>query len=379
MNQLQQYFAHFSISTIELVSIVVLIMPIFVSWYFYFFIFAVVKRKIGNEENQFHQPVSIIIAARNEKNNLEENLPLWLNQNYSQFEIVIADDGSWDGTGEWLLHQTEKFPNLKYIYLDPNYLKVQGKKIALTLAIKKTQYNFFVFTDADCKPASNQWLSEICKGFTENQLCIGYSPFTSENTFLNRFVRFDNAMTAMHYLGFAIKGKTYMAVGRNMAYTKTLYHSVNGFSSHHHLPAGDDDLFVQDASYFKKQFVNLQPDSFVYTEAKKTWKKFWKQKVRHMWIGKYYKSVKRTLALFPISNLFFYCAAIITLLLPVKIIFPLGLLLIKWLPEWIIFHNRCKVLQQKKLSGMFPILQFFHTFFMFFLGIYSFFKKKPAW
>ena len=51
-----------------------------------------------------HIPLSVIICAKNEAKNLEENLPYILNQNYSNFEVVLVNDSSSDETLEVMEH-----------------------------------------------------------------------------------------------------------------------------------------------------------------------------------------------------------------------------------------------------------------------------------
>ena len=50
------------------------------------------------EENKTMQPVSIIICARNEEDNLTEFLPKILTQNYPEFEVIVVNDCSYDNT-----------------------------------------------------------------------------------------------------------------------------------------------------------------------------------------------------------------------------------------------------------------------------------------
>ena len=50
------------------------------------------------EQSTSQEPVSIIICARNEDDNLTEFLPKILTQNYPEFEVVVVDDCSYDNT-----------------------------------------------------------------------------------------------------------------------------------------------------------------------------------------------------------------------------------------------------------------------------------------
>jgi hypothetical protein len=124
-----------------------------------------------------------------------------------------------------------------------------SKKLPLTLGIKKAKYEHLILTDADCSPSSEFWLQRMAEQFTEQkQLVLGYGPYNTEPGFLNKVIRFDTTMIAIHYFSLALNRVPYMGVGRYMAYTKSLFDYVKGFKSHYAVASGDDDLFVQEAA-----------------------------------------------------------------------------------------------------------------------------------
>ena len=50
-----------------------------------------------------------------------------------------------------------------------------------------------------------------------------------KNSFLNKLIRFETMLTALQYFSYAIDGKAYMGVGRNLAYKKSIFISADGF------------------------------------------------------------------------------------------------------------------------------------------------------
>ncbi|TKS56826.1 glycosyltransferase [Mesohalobacter halotolerans] len=54
--------------------------------------FAIDNIDSRDNKNVFHRPLSVIIAAKNEAQNLTANLPFILNQNYPQFEVIVVND-----------------------------------------------------------------------------------------------------------------------------------------------------------------------------------------------------------------------------------------------------------------------------------------------
>jgi len=355
--------------------------PLLIGWFYYFYYFSSVKQTELNH-TQSYPPVSIVICAKNAALILERNLPLWLEQDYPKFEVVVVDDCSGDETAYLLVKTAEKEPLLKHVLLDPLVIKNPSKKLALSLGIKKAQYEHLLLTDADCIPSSNQWLKRMSAQFdNKTSLVLGVSPVSSESkSFLERMIQYENLMTALNYLGMGIKGSPYMGVGRNLAYTKSLYNSVGGFSAHHHIPAGDDDLFVQSVANDQNTKVVIHPEAYCPTKGPQNFKQYWRQKMRHLFVGKFYlSSIKFKLGVFSLAQLLFWTISMIWLIVGSSFIYPLVLILFKVTPEWIIFAQKGKLLQMKKANALYPILNFIQSFWYIILGTSAFFKKKVIW
>ena len=205
-------------------------------------------------------PVSIVIAARNESDNLFENLPKILDQYYpAEFEVVVVNHQSIDDSKYLLDALQRSYPHLVVMEVERSKHLKASKKLPLTLGIKKARFEHLILTDADCSPSSDHWLVRMAEQFSEQkQLVLGYGPYKPEPGLLNKVIRFDTTMIAVHYFSMAINGMPYMGVGRNMAYTKTLFNSVKGFKSHYALASGDDDLFVQQTTELQGGFSPRQ-------------------------------------------------------------------------------------------------------------------------
>lgn len=350
-----------------------------ISWYYHIAVFGRVRFTSG--EKEFNAPVSLVIAARNELKNLQENLPLWLNQNYPSYEVIIADDGSTDGSSEWLVEQTAIHSKLKLVTLDSEYVKMHGKKIALTLAFKKATHSHFILTDADCTPAGENWISSMVAGFTGGkQVVIGYSPYQKLPGLLNSLIRYETLTTALQYLGFALCGKPYMGVGRNIAYSRELYNSVNGFSSHSHIPAGDDDLFVQSAGNSRNTAVIIHPEAFVYSKPKTSFKSWFRQKNRHTWVGKFYTAdTKKMLAVLPLVQWFLTFTLIFWMIFGSAFWYSFVVLVFKFIPEWWIKGRKAAMLKSGDLIWKIPLLSAINQVLYLILGIIAFFAKRPKW
>lgn len=234
------------------------------------------------------EPVSIIICARNEAENLRRNLPYFLAQAHPEYEIIVVDDNSFDNSFEILLEFQKKHPILRPIRLTVKASR--GKKAALSEGIKAAKYNALLLSDADCRPASKQWLS-YTQSFLQDgvEIGLGYSPYYRGKGILNAFIRFETVYTAIQYLSFAFVGLPYMGVGRNLIYRKHLFHEAGGFDSHWHVASGDDDLFVNQVATAANTRAILLPETFVFSEPKSSWRGYYRQKSRHLTTGIRYR------------------------------------------------------------------------------------------
>ncbi|REJ83755.1 MAG: glycosyltransferase [Bacteroidetes bacterium] len=327
------------------------------------------------------QGVSIVICARNEKVNLEKNLPAILDQVYPELEVIVVNDCSWDSSGELLEEFARNYPRLKVVTLVEQEKYKHGKKFALTIGIKAAKYDLLLLTDADCMPQSRNWCSSFQHHFSDGtEIVLGYGAYKKESGLLNKLIRFDTMIIAMQYLSSAIAGNAYMGVGRNMAYRKSLFFRNKGFASHNHLLSGDDDLFVNQNANKTNVKIEINQDAFTLSEPRKTFSGWFDQKVRHMSTSSHYKFAHK-LMLFTASSstLFFYLlsAALIIAGYDWRIILSLyGLVLLLKLPVlWKVSHK----LNEKDLFWLFPLLEPVLYIIQPFFYITNLFTKQKAW
>jgi hypothetical protein len=319
--------------------------------------------KQKNEFVRSDQPVSVIVCARDEYYNLKENLPLLLAQDYSVFEVVVVNHGSEDETNYLLQDMAEEHKNLKIVNVSQDLNFFTGKKFPLSIGIKSARYEVLLFTDADCKPGSNQWLRRMAANFTEGtEIVLGYGAYNKSKSLLNRLIRFDTLRVAMNYLGFARSGMPYMGVGRNMAYRKSLFYNQNGFISHYRIQSGDDDLFINKAATKRNTRIEIQTDAHTFSAPKTSFSQWLRQKRRHLQTGGYYKpSHKFILGLFAFTQITFWATAIGLLVLwfqPYIVLACLGLRLFSQL------FITGKVMQKLSEKGFLLLVPVFELFLM---------------
>lgn len=333
------------------------------------------------EEAPVALPISVVISARNEAQNLGMFLPAILTQDYPDYEVVLINDCSSDGSDIILMDLQEKYERLKVVTITEHDRFKTGKKFALTLGIKAAANEHMLFTDADCSPASNQWIRLMARNFTSGtELVLGYSPYTRTGGLLNTFVRFETLKTGINYLSSALAGDAYMGIGRNLAYTKTLFFRSKGFASHMHLISGDDDLFVNQNATADNVRIEIDKDAFTYSPAKTTFSGWYRQKKRHTGVGKYYKgSHRRMLTFDALTGFAYYLLLIIALIFNYEPLLALGLFVLRLGIQYIMYVKIFKKLNAKDLLFYLPFLDLFYYFYLNIFGLMGTFVKTTQW
>ncbi|MDG1841069.1 MAG: glycosyltransferase [Crocinitomicaceae bacterium] len=347
-------------------------------FYCFFFFLRLCFYSQKKEAKKEDTPVSIIICARNEAENLLKNLPSVLNQLHKNFEVIVVNHDSTDKTENVLRNFQKNYTHLNTLHCKNNK---KGKKELITLAIKSAKYEHLIFTDADCVPNSSNWAKNISDSFSSNKnIIIGYGPNHKKSGLLNYFFRFDTAITGITYLSYALGKQAYMGVGRNMSYTKTLFKLLNGFDSHKEISSGDDDLFIQDANNKTEIEINIDPDTYCFSNAKTSLKSWVKQKKRHQSASIKYKVIhKGLLGIYSIS-LFLMWVSFVSLLIEEKYqAINLSLFCFALTIKWGIQGGALLKLKERSFVILFPLIELFQAFAINLVFCFGSKNKKNKW
>ena len=88
----------------------------------------------------------------------------------------------------------------------------------------------------------------------------------------------------------SLAGLTYMGVGRNILYKRSVFFANKGFYTHRNVFGGDDDIFLNEAASSTNTTISLEKESFVYSKPKTTWKDWFRQKRRHLAVSRFYRA-----------------------------------------------------------------------------------------
>ncbi len=333
-------------------------------------------KPIEKKKDQEQIPISVVICAYNETENLKAHLPLILEQNYPHFEVLLVNDASSDDTSVVLSTFQQSYPHLKVLELEyPENHKRMGKKNPLSQGIQTCSHDIILVTDADCSPNSKYWISNMAKTIQgSTQIGLGYGPYQQNPGFLNKFIKFETIYTAIQYMSLSLWGQPYMGVGRNMIYKKELFYKVGGFEKHRHIASGDDDLFVNEISNGQNTEIVLDPKTFMYSPAMDTWRKYYKQKSRHLTTGRHYQFKHQVLlGLLSLSHFGFYIFGILLLINGFSIVFAATLFTSTLLLKTIVFAIISHKLDERRIIPYFLLLDVIYILY------YIAFTPALAW
>lgn len=319
------------------------------------------------------QSVSLIVAFKDESKNLGHLIKRLLAQNYGEFEIVLVNDHSQDDYESVI----PKADQIRLIHLEKGK---SGKKQAINAGISASKYDYLLFIDADCMPNSDAWISHMAGALNNSkEIVLGYSKFKAKKGLLNRLIRYETFANGVQYLSFAIKGRAYMGVGRNMAFKKELIVKYQD-SKHLNIRSGDDDLRVNQLATKTNASVAIGPNSLTLSEAKTSFIDYLYQRRRQLEAGNYYKTSDRIhLAIIGVSQLYFSIGFIYSFF-DVQFFRSIAiLLLIKFGIQYFVSFFLCKKFSEKELWLLLPLLEVVYIFLICLIGISTWVWKVDRW
>ena len=354
----------------------------FIQLFFYAFFYSRVAFHSEKTKQQSQQhPVSVIICARDEDENIARHLPGVLVQNYpTTHEVIVVNDNSVDDS-KYILEELKKaFKLLQVVDLKQEAKLISGKKYPLSVGIKEAKHEIVLLTDADCVPASEFWIQKMQNAYVNGtEIVIGYGAYNKRPGLLNKLIRFETFHSALQYLSFALAGKPYMGVGRNLSYKKDLFLRNKGFSSINHIPGGDDDLFINRVATKHNTSVVIDKDAITLSQPKHSFGQWLRQKTRHYSTARYYKKGNKfLLALYSLSQFFFYPLLIVS---AIFYNWQLSLILFgtRLLLQAFIFFRAMKKLNESDLWPWFLLLDIWMFFYYIIFAPALWKKPRATW
>ena len=221
---------------------------------------------------QNKEGVSVVVAARDEAENIEELLKDLSQQTHEILEVIVVDDHSADDTAKIV----ESFSNV--ILLQASH---EGKKAAIAEAVEVAKHSIILATDADCR-LSPRWIEKMTAPFVNKQIDLVVGPVA----FHEEVNDFEKAQS-LEFMSLISSGagaigaqQAFMCNGANLAFRKANYEAVDTDKA-----SGDDVFLLHHAKKNGSEIVFVkEQEAIVLTSPKKDFNSLIQQRKR--WAAK---------------------------------------------------------------------------------------------
>ena len=345
--------------------------------------FALVIYSFHNSSNQSKTSdvaISLLLYTKNNEELLKKQLPVFLKQKHKNYEIVLINHASTDGSLEVMENVQKKNPTIKIIDVKNNETFWASKKYALTLGIKAAKHEQLVLSSIDYEPQSTSWLQYMAGASMQKPIVIGFKNFNQIKR--NFFYRFFDFMHIIKNYTFGKIGLHFNGSSANVSYTKTLFFSTNGFVRHMNIPFGETKLFTNEIAKKSNTTFCLHPDAEVAHDQKPSFKSWFREQRKNELILRRCKIVAQLSngVLFLCRLTFFSLACILLIFGAPKIQFASAVLIsVRFLVQYISFGIVAKKLNALKLIIALPLFELWHLATQFIIFISSLKSKRLYW
>ena len=362
----------------------------FVGFFFIHFLFLLVvymrpyrNLKKKKEVSSTNPPVSVIVYANNDSENLSLYLPFILSQDYPQYEVIVVNDGLVSEIEDVITLLKAEHENLYHTYIPDGAKYLSRKKLALTVGIKAAKHDVLLFTEADCKPISSEWIASMMSNYDEQtEVVLGFCSYGSHKGFFHKLVAYDNLVCGLQSLSLAIAHSPYTGNGRNLSYRKEQFFKHKGYSRSLNIHAGDDDLFINEIANSKNTRVEYSLGSIMERARVESYSIWKEMKVSRAGTRRFYKgnALFRYRFASAIFFLFLISGAGVAYLGAIGNVILIGiavlLYLLHFMTKAIIFNKSAKMLNQKPLTIWLPLMEIIMPIYNMYVSIYRLFRGK---
>ena len=307
-------------------------------------------------------PASVIVACRNEQDNLPVLLGDIASQDFNSdaFELIIVDDNSTDLTFE----TAARFAGIKNLKVIRN--SGTGKKDAIRTGVEASQFKLVITTDADCRIGS-LWLRTISSFFAENDAEMIICPVIQESGISGRFQDLEFLALQGVTAGAAMSGDPVMCNGANLAFSREAYarHSRDLKSR---IESGDDIFLLHSMKKERLRILWLESDKArAKTKGAPSGLSLLRQRSR--WIskaGSYSDTSTITLALSVFAAVLLQAGLLIAVISDPSVYLPVFLtaFIIKSVPDYLIIRHTAERYGRKELLKWFVPSQLVYPFYV---------------
>lgn len=199
------------------------------------------ENSVSDDEDTKLPAISIILTPNENADTLSENLQIYLNQDYQNFQvIVVASKG--DTETEDVLKSYHDSPKLYTTFIPTTSRYMSRKKLAITLGVKAAKHEWILMADISCKPITSKWLETLAKNCTEDRnLIVGYTKYDDDTP---DFWKFERLQTTCYLAREYQKGMGYRSITNALLFRKSEFIAQDGFRGNLKFIRGEYDFMI---------------------------------------------------------------------------------------------------------------------------------------
>ena len=337
-----------------------------------FFYIGWLKYKVYKyKKADFSTFVSIVIAARNEENDILNLLEALSIQTYRQFEVIIIDDHSTDKTAQII--RENNFIKCNLLSLNTTQI---GKKSAIIEAVSISKGELILATDADCIPSKN-WVESMVSFYNSEQVefILGPVKQRASKNFFKQLFSLDFLSLQAVGAGAAEMTKPFICNGANLAFSKKVWNNISSINGEKYA-SGDDVFLLHNAiNVLPKEKIRFifSDDAIVVTSTPNGVKSFFNQRIR--WASKA-KGYNNFISLFAsiavvLINLLLIVLLVSSVLWHQLIFLFFFVLVLKSIVDFVILFSAVGFFNQQKILWYFIPSQLVYFIYTTVISVYS--------
>ncbi|GAA4324234.1 glycosyltransferase [Mucilaginibacter gynuensis] len=340
-------------------------------------------RRPKTTTTDFTTKVTVLIAARNEEDGIHLTIEDILAQDYPKHltEIIIVDDHSTDRTADIIRSYAPQ--GVRLHQMNEGEVLNSYKKKAIADAIRMSQGELMVATDADCR-MGKRWLSSIVSYYQTSGVSMISSPVTyfQERSVFERMQTLEFSYLIGIGASFIGNNRASTCNGANFAYRKDLFYEVGGFKGIDDLASGDDELLLQKVAAIYPNHIGFlkEREAIVYTHAKPDLAAFMQQ--RRRWASKSTRYKDKKVVALAVGMWLFNLSLLVNALLSFYDVYFFYLFLVqfalKTVFEAIFLLPVLSFLKRVSLIALLIPLSPLHTLYLIYIGLMGN-ARKYAW
>ena len=224
------------------------------------------------EEKKPVPPITVLITAHDNEEELKRNLPMFLRQQYAaDYQVIVVCQSTDGDTIDYLKRTATENPHLYYTYLTERSRYMSRKKLQITLGVKAAKYEWIILTEPTCKPENDKWLATMAHQCQEpNHLVLGYVTFDEETKGVRRFESIRKAFYLLRRAQHSYGYRTHMP---NVAFRKSDFMREQGYQGNLEYVRGEYDFLVNKYAEYGDTAVELDCDAWLVHDepSSKSW------------------------------------------------------------------------------------------------------------